>query len=115
VSFLPSPKTLYVQATAVVTVIVGQVVAYVPAWRPDAQHIISAGSVVLAVVFALHDAIKERHLIVGEAESVVKVDAGDVQQAVHAELARVFAGQSAPVSAPAPASAPSQPATRPIP
>ena len=99
------------QGTAIVTVIVGQVVAYVPAWAPDSSHIISAGSFALAIGLMLHDALKVStiHQVTGEAETVAKVDETHVRKLVQGELARLMVAvqtESAPAATSASAQSP---------
>lgn len=110
-------STIWPHALALSTAIVGQVVAYIPSWRPEAQAIISAGAVVIAFGILVYEAITRRLTIV----KALPVAEADIAAAVRAELARAFGSatgtptaanpvsQSPAVSGPQAAPAPTTP------
>jgi len=106
-----TPSNTYAHALAIATAAVGQIVAYVPAWRPEAQPIISGGSIVLAAAMLIFEGITRKGTVVAGAGDIERAAAN----AVRSELARVFGTppQAAPpaASTPAPANpAPTPPA-----
>jgi hypothetical protein len=100
-------NSIYTHALALATAAVGQIVAYVPSWRPEAQGIISGGAVLLALGMYGYQAVTHRTQVIAGATTAVKVAKPDIEAAVRTELSRLFGGaatppQTAPASAPAP-------------
>lgn len=105
----------YAHALAIATAAVGQIVAYVPAWRPEAQPIISGGSIILATAMLIFEGITRKGTVVAGTGEVAKTAEAAGQKAARAELSRIFGAAAqtqaaaAPQAAPAPVSAPPAP------
>lgn len=76
-----TPQQIYTQAVAVLTFIVGQLVAFVPSIAPAQEKLISGGSTVIAAGLAIggaihHLASSKTHIsasqVVGEVETSVE-------------------------------------------
>lgn len=78
-------KITQASLVSALTFIVGQLVAFVPAFGPDKQNLISAGSAVIAAVFLVANAI---HKLADSNVSASDVKAGAIE-AAKAELAKV--------------------------
>jgi len=113
-------SNVYPHALAIATAAVGQIVAYVPSWRPEAQAIISAGAVVIAFGMLVYEAVARKGTVVAGAGQVEAAAAKAVRRELHglvgalgAMSGTAQAGATAPVSDPQPVSAP--PAAAPAP
>lgn len=71
--------------TAAVATVIGWIVAFVPAFGPDKQNLIAAGTTVVAAVFLLANAI---HKLADSNVSTKDVETGAIE-AARAELGRV--------------------------
>ena len=109
--------------TALFVTIVGQVIADVPAWAAYKSQVISGGSIVIAAVFVVANAVHHlaesrapaRQEILRDAHAVIRDEVGninfdvlvrdavnarglpDLEQKIRAEVQRVFSGMLNPV------------------
>lgn len=70
---------------AILTSFIGQLVAFVPAFAPDKQILISAGSVAIGAAFMIANAV---HAVIGSKIDVAELEQG-VRGFVHDELGKV--------------------------
>jgi hypothetical protein len=85
-----SPSVSHIRITqagliALLTTIVGQVVAFVPAFGPDKQDLISAGSAVIAAAFLLANGV---HALASSNVNAKDVEAGAIA-AARSEISKV--------------------------
>lgn len=107
----PYPKPTAAGLIGVFTAVVGQIVAYVPSLQPDAQIVISAGSVVLGAVFTLVSGLVHHKAgtAVAGAQEVARATRQPVQDKAAAELAKTLTHLAASLQPQAAAPAPSPP------
>lgn len=77
-----SPQQIYTQAVAVLTFLVGQLVAFVPTMAPAQEKLISGGSTVIAAGLAIggaihHLATSKSHLTASQVVSKVETSVED--------------------------------------